>query len=78
MQEITYELKYCERCGSLQLRRADSANTYCRPCQQALFRFPPGQVLSSGALLRMPRMRKDQPPILPAAAQLALAYGRLP
>jgi hypothetical protein len=78
MQEITYELKYCERCGSLQLRRADSANTYCRPCQQALFRFPSGQVLSSGALHRKPRMRKDQPPILPAVAQLALAYGRLP
>src|SRR3974390_1524284 len=26
---------------------------------QALFRIPSGQVLSSGALLRMPRMRKD-------------------
>ena len=27
MQGTTYELKYCERCGSLRLRRADSAET---------------------------------------------------
>ena len=36
MQQTTYELKYCERCGSLLLRRQKSSETYCGPCQQAL------------------------------------------
>ena len=39
MSTITYQLKYCERCGSLRLRPADSAETYCQPCEQALFNW---------------------------------------
>ena len=39
MSTTTYQLKYCERCGSLRLRAADSAETYCRPCEQLLFRW---------------------------------------
>ena len=37
MPSITYQLKYCERCGSLRLRPANSAENYCQPCEQALF-----------------------------------------
>ncbi len=40
MQAITYQLKYCERCGALRLRRADSRDTYCRDCEQLLFNMP--------------------------------------
>jgi len=35
-QTTVYELKYCERCGSLGLRRVCSGETYCRPCGHAL------------------------------------------
>ena len=35
-QTTAYELKYCERCGSLGLRRVLSAETYCRPCGHVL------------------------------------------
>jgi hypothetical protein len=39
MQLSTYELKYCERCGSLLLRRSASAETYCEPCEQMLANY---------------------------------------
>ena len=77
MQAITYELKYCERCGSLRLRRADSAHTYCQACEAVLFNLLlPGGALQSRVLLRKSRTLKDEPPILQATAQLELAYGR--
>ncbi len=31
-----YELKYCECCGGLGLRRQDSGVPYCRDCEQML------------------------------------------
>ena len=36
MEDITFELKYCERCGALGLRRSQSSETYCEPCGQLL------------------------------------------
>ena len=39
MEPTAYQLKYCERCGSLGLRPADSAENYCQPCEQALFKW---------------------------------------
>ena len=78
MQAITYELKYCERCGSLRLRRADSADTYCRPCERVLFNLQlPGEALQSKLLLRRPRTPKDEPRISQGEAQLDLPYGRM-
>jgi Zn-finger nucleic acid-binding protein len=29
------ELKYCERCGNIWLRRSGSLRTHCAPCAQA-------------------------------------------
>jgi len=49
MQTISYQLKYCERCGSLRLRRADSAENYCPSCERALL-----QPLSPSALPSKP------------------------
>ena len=78
MQTITYELKYCERCGSLRLRRPNSAETYCRPCEQVLFNLPlPDGARQSKLLLHKPRTLKNEPSILQVEAQLELPYGRL-
>ena len=39
MESIRYELKYCERCGTLKLRQVASVSTYCRSCEGLLARF---------------------------------------
>ena len=61
MESINYELKYCERCGTLKLRQVASDVTYCRRCESLLgrFTFPcGGSEKKSAALapsaLRMP------------------------
>jgi hypothetical protein len=59
MQTISYELKYCERCGSLRLRRADSAEDYCPSCERALWQsLSPDDLVSK--LRRKPRARKSR------------------
>lgn len=35
-EEISLELKYCERCGGLWVRRLASMNIYCAPCGLAM------------------------------------------
>jgi len=74
MQAIHYELKYCERCGSLRLRRADSAESYCPSCEHVLFALPlPHGALHSTLLRRKPRTVKAGMPALQGEAQLELA-----
>jgi uncharacterized Zn finger protein (UPF0148 family) len=78
MQAIAYELKYCERCGSLRLRRADAGDTYCQPCERVLFNVPQPEALQLKALRRRPQTAKSESPgIFQTEAQLALPYGRL-
>ena len=36
MNATSLELKYCERCGALGVRRADSNHNYCRRCAGVL------------------------------------------
>ncbi len=55
MSSITYQLKYCERCGSLRLRPANSAETYCAPCEQALFNWVLPEDMRARLLRRRPR-----------------------
>ena len=43
MEIIKYELKYCERCGTLKLRAVTSAANYCRCCERLLARFTLGR-----------------------------------
>ena len=38
MECVTLELKYCERCGALGLRRPQSSETYCESCARLLSR----------------------------------------
>jgi hypothetical protein len=40
MEGTTFELKYCERCGALGLRRPHSPASYCEPCARILFLLP--------------------------------------
>ena len=35
---MSLELKYCERCGTLGLRRGDSGQTYCGACWREMAR----------------------------------------
>jgi len=39
MRSTTYELKYCERCGTLKLRPVASGTTYCPVCERLLARY---------------------------------------
>jgi hypothetical protein len=76
MERTSYELKYCERCGSLGLRRVHSGETYCEPCGQMLINYS-----FSGDKVRKSlfRKRKTPRPILPKAeAQSSLRLGRRP
>jgi len=34
--ELKFELKYCEMCGALGLRRPQSSQTYCEACARRL------------------------------------------
>jgi|HubBroStandDraft_6_1064221.scaffolds.fasta_scaffold38285_5 ribosomal protein L37AE/L43A len=56
MEIISYELKYCERCGTLKLRPIDSGSAYCRHCEGVLARytFPHGTRGKSVALRSAP------------------------
>ena len=38
---ISLELKYCERCGGLLLRRSGLNLNFCRPCQRIERDLPP-------------------------------------
>ncbi len=56
MTYSTYELKYCERCGGLGLRRNKSSLPYCCDCEQMMQRFlvrPPSASANSGQLRRI-------------------------
>ena len=50
MDYSSYELKYCERCGGLGLRRSKSGLPYSRSCEEMLqnFLIRPGQPHSTG------------------------------
>lgn len=38
MEATSLELKYCERCGALQVRRSHSTDNYCTRCARLLTR----------------------------------------
>ena len=42
-EEILLELKYCERCGGLWLRRKGSPGPYCPQCARELMDLPAPQ-----------------------------------
>ena len=77
MQDVTYELKYCERCGSLGLRRSQSQEAYCRPCGQILNSHSiPGDA-GGQSRLRQPKLPVARPLNVDVEAQSASPCGRL-
>jgi hypothetical protein len=40
--ELSFELKYCERCGGLWLRPMGGGQIYCVDCGRAMAELPPG------------------------------------
>lgn len=42
---VRLELKYCERCGGLLLRRRGEAVVYCGPCSRSLAEMPEMKVV---------------------------------
>ncbi|HEY4962701.1 MAG TPA: hypothetical protein VII29_17725 [Terriglobales bacterium] len=73
METINYELKYCERCGTLKLRQVDSVSTYCRRCKGLLarFAFPRGGGDTNSASLPPSALR------MPAGIPVVVAGERL-
>ena len=61
MQHTTYELKYCERCGSLGLRRSQSAENYCEPCGQILTTYLPPADWRRRSVVRQPGTEAPTP-----------------
>ena len=53
VNELQFELKYCERCGGLGLRPVGGAQTYCATCARAMAEMAPGSTEAETA--RMPR-----------------------
>ena len=53
MKNIKCELKYCEGCGTLQLRPVKSVSGHCAICERMLarFRFPRAALLEQGVRL---------------------------
>ena len=44
---IQLELKYCERCGALWLRRQGTQEIYCAPCELEMLDLPTPRPLPS-------------------------------
>jgi Zn-finger nucleic acid-binding protein len=40
-ERLSFELKYCERCGGLWLRPMGGGQIYCRACGLAIAELPP-------------------------------------
>jgi hypothetical protein len=53
MNELSLELKYCERCGGLWLRPVGSGQIYCADCGRAMAELPPASCQLGNA--RVPR-----------------------
>lgn len=56
MTYSSYELKYCERCGGLGLRRGQSGSPYCSECEQMMKPFsrkPNSPLIAAGQLRRI-------------------------
>ena len=53
LEVIELELKYCERCGGLWLRRRDAKEVYCPPCVPQMLR----------CAIRRPRKSKSRLPL---------------
>ena len=73
MTYSSYELKYCERCGGLGLRRSKSGLPYCSDCEQMLRAFlpePPAATTTPGHLRRIVQHRPHRVLLAPSGETL--------
>jgi hypothetical protein len=77
MKNLTFELKYCERCGSLGLRRSQSPETYCRPCGQLMLNYSVAGDAGYRSLIG-PNAAPAAPLVLKSAAEATMPGWRLP
>ena len=77
MTVIKLELKYCERCGSLRLRQANTTSTYCRPCTQLLDRFVVVSLAGTRSRRHHRRLQTEGHSQPTAGQQVPLVFGRL-
>ena len=54
MNTVKFELKYCERCGTLKLRPVSSTSTYCPLCERLLARYRFGKRIAAAIAAGMP------------------------
>ncbi len=68
MRYSSYELKYCERCGGLGLRRSRTNAPYCCDCEQMLqaFQHAPQGVTETSAHLRRIVRHPAAPTLVPS------------
>jgi uncharacterized Zn finger protein (UPF0148 family) len=60
---VRMELKYCERCGGLLLRRSGEAVVYCGPCDMKLRELPSAvETRRLNAAKPEERLRRDTRP----------------
>jgi hypothetical protein len=75
MEQGIYELKYCERCGSLGTRHTESSETYCEACARVLTHcFLPG---AGGLRLRSRKARASKKQSWRVKVSSQPAAGRL-
>jgi hypothetical protein len=71
MTYSSYELKYCERCGGLGLRRQESGQPYCSDCEQMMQHFllrPAATATASEQLRRIVHCPRQPVLVEPATA----------
>jgi hypothetical protein len=54
MNNVKYELKYCERCGTLKLRPISSTTNYCLLCERLLSRYRLGKRAAAAIAAGLP------------------------
>ncbi len=74
-EEIQLELKYCERCGGLWLRRQGTDGVHCAMCQVCVAAMPDPGPPPPGKKRRKARLKKmdaseEEPPTLASISYL--------
>jgi hypothetical protein len=68
MSNLILKLKYCERCGSLGLRRASCETAYCEACLRELARLPIRQLRHAAT--------KKNSAVLPGTAVFSFGHSQ--
>jgi uncharacterized Zn finger protein (UPF0148 family) len=73
---IRLELKYCERCGGLLLRRTGDAVVYCGSCAKSVNELPVVKRVEKAAVRKGAEVRAESPHLTRPATQFGENWGR--